>query len=69
MADSTWTSAKKKSASLPEIAQFVTDGSGRTPQNSLATWIHSDAILNLYIDFVLRNYAEENIVFDGYESF
>ena len=31
-------------------------------------WCYTKHVM-MYIDYVLRNYAEENIVFDGYESF
>ena len=69
LADSIWTSAKQKSASLPESAQFVLDGGAllhRIPWPRGSTF---GAILNMYIDFVLKNYAEGIIVFDGYETF
>ena len=69
LADSIWTSARQKSASLPESAQFVLDGGAflhRIPWPRGSTF---GAIMNMYIDFVLKNYAEGIIVFDGYETF
>ena len=69
LADSIWTSARQKSASLPESAQFVSDGGAflhRIPWHRGSTF---GATMNMYIDFVLKNYAEGIIVFDGYETF
>ena len=69
LADSIWSSAKQKPASLPGTAQYVLDGGAllhRIP------WQHGStfgAILDTYVDFVLQNYAQGIIIFDGYDSF
>ena len=56
-------------ASLPGIAQYVLDGGALLQR---IPWQHGStfgAILDTYVDFVLQNYAQGIIIFDGYDSF
>ena len=69
LADSIWSLAKQKLASLPGTTQYVLGGGAllhRIPWQRGSTF---GAILDIYVDFVLRNYAQGITFFDGYESF
>ena len=66
LADSIWSSANQKTASLPDKAQFVQDGGAllhRIP------WQRGSTVVDSYTDFVTKNYGEVVVVFDGYEEF
>ena len=69
LADSIWSSANQKTASLPDKAQFVLDGGAllhRIPWQRGSTF---ESIVDSYADFVTKNYGEAVVVFDGYDEF